>query len=274
MFYGAGSLYVCSKDLGSDTLRGENLLHPLSIASFELSFEDNNIEAKALIDGRRQVVASAITESIATLTLTYEYNDWQTLGLAFADEVASVSTNIPWTSLRSKKAELGVKVTPGPEFGDPEVEEPKAVIEDTGITGDEEKGEDVMVYISSQGTWGDRKYLKAEEFELVAGKIFLDPKYEGAIVQYTVPETYSTIETIGLESQYDQIGRLHFQGVIAGTEAGRGGVGIIIPQLTRISTPSITVNGDLSEMTVEYRAEVPDGKRVPYEFYNFNTATV
>ena len=70
MFYGAGSLYVVSKDLGADSLRGENILHPLSIASFELAFEDNNIEAKALIDGKRQVVAAAISESIATLTLT------------------------------------------------------------------------------------------------------------------------------------------------------------------------------------------------------------
>lgn len=259
MLYGAGSLYLVSKDLGADSLRGENILHPLSIASFELAFEDNNIEAKALIDGKRQIVASAIAESIATLTLTYEYMDWQTLGVAFADELASSSTNVPWTSLRSKRAVLNGLV---------------AEITDTGITAGMTVGEDLLVYVGERGTWGDRKYLTSTEVTVTAGKFTIDDKYANAIIQYTINETYATIETIGLESNYDTVGTLAFQGVVAGTEFGKAGMGIIIPKLTRISTPSFTVNGDLAEMAVEYRAEVAPGKRRVYEFYNLSTATV
>lgn len=262
MLYGAGSLYVVSKDLGPTSLRGENILHPLSIASFELAFEDNNIEAKALIDNKRQVVASAIAESIATLTLTYEYMDWQTLGLAFADELATESVDLDWTSLRSVRAVADVPATPT-----------KAVVADSAILGTEVVGTDIFVYISSQGSWGDRKYLEAADVTVAAGKLEIDKKYVGAVVQYTVKETYSSIETIGLETNYDTIGTLSFQGVVAGTEFDKG-MGIIIPKLTRISTPSLTVNGDLAEMSVEYRAEVPTGKRRPYEFYNLSTAVV
>lgn len=261
MLYGAGSLYVVSKDLGPSSLRGENILHPLSIASFELAFEDNNIEAKALIDGKRQVVASAIAESIATLTLTYEYMDWQTLGLAFADELASTTTDLDWTSLRSVRAVADA--TPAT----------KAVVTDAAIAGTETVGDDILVYVSTQGTWGDRKYLEASEVTVAAGKLELNVKYVGAIIQYTIKETYSSIETIGLETNYDTIGTLAFQGTVAGTEFDKG-MGIIIPKLTRISTPSFTVNGDLAEMSVEYRAEVPTGKRRVYEFYNLSTATV
>lgn len=261
MFYGAGSLYMVSKDLGADSLRGENILHPLSIASFELSFEDNNIEAKALIDGKRQVVASAISESIATLKLTYEYMDWQTLGIAFADELASSSTNIVWNSLRSNNALLN-------GLGD------AAEVADADIAGTEVIGEDILVYVASKGPWGDRKYLKAADVTAVAGKLELDPMYEGAIIQYSVSENYSAIETIGLEKNYDSIGALHFQGVVAGTEFGNKGMGIVIPKITRISTPAITVNGDMAELEVEYRAEVPVGKRRVYEFYNLSTGTV
>lgn len=258
MLYGAGSLFVQSKELNVDSLRGENLIHPLSIASFSLAFEDNNIEAKALIDGVRQNVAAAISESIATLTLTFEYMDWQTLGLAF-DEVGSTSSNIKLPQLKSKKAILGTGV---------------AEVADTEILSTHVVGEDILVYVASRGSWGDRKYLTAAEVTVSAGKIAIDDIYAGAVIQYSVPKTYTSIDTIGVESEYDKFGKLVFQGICSGTEFGRQGMGIIIPELSRISTPELTVNGDLAEMTVEFRASVPVGQRKPYQFYKFDTATV
>ena len=262
MFYGAGSLHVISKDLSANSLRGENILHPLSIASFELAFDDKNIEAKALIDGKRQVVASAISESSAKLTLVYEYSDWQTLGLALADELPVASSNITWNSLKSK---IAVKTN-----GTPSVAE----VVDAGFTGLEVVGEDIYVYVASQGPWGDRKYLKASEVTVDEGKLILPAIFAGAIIQYTVQEVYSSIETLGLAPNYDNIGTLAFQGVIAGTETGKRGLGIIVPQITRVKTPNLKINGDLAEMTVEYRAEVPEGKRSAFELYNLSTGTL
>jgi hypothetical protein len=258
MLYGAGSLFVQSKELNVDSLRGENLIHPLSIASFSLAFETNNIEAKALIDGKRQIVAAAISEDIATLTLTFEYLDWQNLQFLY-DEVASVSTGVTLPQLKSKTATLGTGV---------------AEVADADILAGHVVGEDILVYVASRGSWGDRKYLAAADVTVSAGKIAIDDIYAGAVIQYSVPKTYASIETIGVESEYDQFGKLMFQGVVSGTEFGRAGMGIIIPELSRISTPEITINGDLSELTLEMRASVPVGQRRPYMLYKLDSATV
>lgn len=257
MLYGAGSLFLQSKDLDATSLRGENLFHPLSIASFELVFEDNNIEAKALIDGKRQIVAAAISESIATLTLTFEYMDWQTLGLAF-DEVTGTSSGITLPQFKSKIAVADVD---------------SADIVDAGVTVGMVVGEDILVYVASKGSWGDRKYLKAADVDVVAGKLKLPIIYDGAVIQYSIPKTYTSIETIGVEANYDKYGKLMFQGVVSGTEFGKKGMGIIVPELSRISTPQLTVNGDLAEMSVEFRASVPVGQRTPYQFYKLDSAT-
>lgn len=258
MLYGAGSLFIQSKELNVDSLRGENLIHPLAIASFALAFETNNIEAKALIDGKRQIVAAAISEDIATLTLTFEYSDWQTIGFAF-DEIASVSTGVTLPQLKSKTATLGTGV---------------AEVADAEILAGHVVGEDILVYVASRGSWGDRKYLTAADVTVSAGKIAIDDIYAGAVIQYSVPKTYASVETIGVESEYDQFGKLLFQGVVSGTEFGRAGMGIIIPELSRISTPELSVTSDLVEMTVEFRASVPVGQRKPYQLYKLDTATV
>lgn len=257
MLYGAGSLFLQSKELDASSLRGENLFHPLSIASFELSFEDKNIEAKALIDGKRQIVAAAIVESVATLTLTFEYMDWQTIGLAY-DEISGTTSSITLPQFRSKRAVA---------------DSDSANIVDADITASMQVGEDILVFVASKGAWGDRKYLKASDVTVVAGKLELPVIYDGAVIQYSIPKTYTSIETIGVEANYDKYGKLMFQGVVSGTEFGKKGMGIIVPELSRISTPTLKVNGELAEMTVEFRASVPIGQRSPFQFYNLDTAS-
>lgn len=258
MLFGAGSLFLQSKELGADSLRGENLLHPLSIASFSLTFETSNIEAKALIDFKKQIVAAAIAEDIATLTLEFEYADWQTMQIAY-DELKSDSSNITLPILKSKTATQGTSI---------------AEVTDSDITGTEVVGSDIMVYVASKGPWGDRRYLTDAEVTLAAGKIELDETLVGAIIQYSVPKNYTSIETIGVSEQggYDSLGKLYFQGTIAGTEFSKG-LGIIVPEIYRISTPELTVNGELSTLSLEFRCGVPAGKRAPFELYNLETGT-
>lgn len=259
MLYGAGQLMLLSKELNDTTIRGENLVHPLSIASFSLAFEDNNIEAKALIDGRRQIVGAAISESIATLTLTFEYADWNTLAMAY-DEIGQASTAVKLPQLRAKTAVLATGGL-------------TSEVLDADIAGTEEIGTDILAYVASRGTWGDRRYLTAAEVTVAAGKLELGSEFAGAVIQYSIEKEYSSIETIGLEADYDSFGKLYFTGVVAGTEFGRSGMGIVVPELNRISTPEITVNGDLSEMTVEFRASVPPGQRRAFQLYKLDGAT-
>lgn len=256
MLYGAGQLFLQSKDLDDTSLRGENLVHPLYISAFELTFEDNNIEAKALIDGKRQIKAAAINESIATLTLTFEYQDWNTLGMAF-DELPQTSSNV---NIPMIKSAIATSASPG----DP------ADITDAEIVGTEVVGEDIFVYVASKGDWGDRKYLEAADVTVAAGQFSLPTAYDGAVIEYTLNKSFTSIDTIGIGANYDSYGKLVFNGVVSGTEFGKG-MGIIIPELNRISTPQLTVNGDLAEMTVEFRCGVPAGKRRPFELYNLDT---
>lgn len=258
MLYGAGSLYLISKDIDTNSLRGENLIHPLSVASFELTFDTQNTEAKALIAGKKQIVAAAITEDIGTLKLTFEYVDWQTVQLAY-DELASTTTSLQFPKLKSAVVALDGAASS---------------ISDAAFTSTQVVGEDVFFYVASKGTWGDRRYLTEAEVTMASGKATLaaDDEFVGAVVQYTIPKTYTNIETIGVASAADGYGKLAFSGVVSGTEFGQLGMGIVVHELYRISTPQFAITGDMAEMTIEFRTGVPAGKRKAFELYKLNAA--
>ena len=96
----------------------------------------------------------------------------------------------------------------------------------------------------------------------------------GATVEYVVDKTYTSIEAIGVADDVDFLTNLAFTGLIASTPDGVEGYQIVVPQLERITTPTITLSGDVAEISIEYRAIVPPGKRKPFELYRLSTATV
>lgn len=259
MLYGAGSLMFISKDLDSSSLRGQQLVYPGYLSSFELSADTQLIEARALIDGKRQIVAAAVGEEIFTMTITTEFTDWSALQFAY-DELAQESTGVVLPVLKVARVPL---VTP-------------FTIVDTDITTTTEAS--VRAYVASTGPWGERIFLKrvttapadATEFQITAatGTLTFHSSLAGATIQYIVNKTYPSLETIGFESTADTFGRLEFFGVGYSTEGKKL---VHIPELSRISTPTLSINGEgAAELTIEFRASVPSGRRRPFILYNLD----
>ena len=239
-------LFFATTELDAGSVRGENLMFPGCIASFELSFEDNFIEAKCLVDGRREVVASQITESIATLALTFELQDWSTTQLIY-DELAQ-DTTVDLPTLRVQTSDGG------------------GVITDASILGTETVNENIYFYAADSEV-----FLLAADVVLGAGTATI-AAYPNEVIQYVIFVNYVGVESIGVVTPFDRFGRLLFSGIAYTTETNpNGATQILVNQMNRISSPSLTINGDLNEITIEYRPEVSSGKRSAVEWYNLAT---
>lgn len=262
MLFGAGNLAFCTNDLATNgSLRGEELLFPGCIAEFELAADTNFAESYCLIDGVRQVTAGEISEETYTLTITAEFNDWTSLQIYY-DELAQNSANVVVPQ---------VKVATIPAGG---------VITDTDITA--ANAESVKAYISTRGSFGNRIFLKVVNAAPAAGEVQVDGAANtltfpaalvGAVVTYIVDVTFTSMETLVLETVADRVGRMQFAGLVYGTELANQML-IRIPSISRTTVPTLTINGDVTTLVTEYRANVLPGRRRPYELYDLSTAVV
>lgn len=243
------------------TTLGQELLFPGNIAGFTLTPSVTQQKANALIAGKRQVVASQITAEEWKLSLTFEYVDWTTMQFVF-DEIAKPADSIVWGEVRVVQVPL---VTPF-EITDPDITAVNAAA--------------VSAYLSSKGSYGKPKFLKntlavapanTKEVSVVGttGKLVFNSGLAGAYVTYQVPVT-KTVESIGVAPVFQRFGALQFAGVGYTTETSNP-IGIVIPQITRVGAPTMTVNGDKAVFTVEFDATVPSGSRSVYNFFNFDT---
>ena len=248
MFYGAGKLGILSRDLDANSIRGEQLLLPACIAQFELTPDTNLAEARCLEDGRRQITAAQITEEIWTLTLTFEKAGWNEIAFGL-DEIPSTSTNVGFPLVKSAMVDSAGEI----------------------VDADILTTDDIRAYESSPTpTFLNKIALPGPpvegEFAVDTGKLVFPTSKAGSIVSYNVTQNYSSIETIGKAPDFDRFGRLIFTGQIFTTEDNLP-LQIQVLQLSRISTPSISITGDLSELTIEFRAGVPAGERYPFVLY-------
>lgn len=262
---GAGSLYFATNSLDINSIRGQNLILPGCIASFVLSFEDNKIEAKCLEGGKRELKAVAITETIATITFTFEIVNWNQLGFAY-DEIPVTSTDVVIPELRRAVVDAGSIV-------------------DADITAINEAltSDGIMAYRETESATVNANYLTKvvgapsaiDEFEVDTGATSLNftAGNNGATIAYAVPLEYTSIASIGVASAFDRFGDFGFYGVVTSTESLQGWE-IVIPKIQRVSTPEFTVNGDLAELELEAQPVLATGKRSVVEFYNFDQAVL
>jgi hypothetical protein len=265
MLYGAGNLIFETSGLTSEnSLRGQDLLYPGLFSSFELTSDTGFLEAKALVAGKLQTVASGVNAETWTLKVTTQFIDWTAMQFGL-DELSSNTSGavVPLLKTATVPATGAAEVT------------------DLAVTALTEPG--IKVYIANKGDWGDRLFLTKVgvapangtevQVDTTNNKLIFHSSLAGATVQYVVGVTYSSIQTIGVASQADSFGSLKFSGKLFGTEFGNGAY-IIVPKLARVSTPALSVAGDVTELTMEFRALVPEGARKPYQLYNLDTAVV
>ena len=110
------------------------------------------------------------------------------------------------------------------------------------------------------------------EYSAIGGVLTFDASAAGALVTYTYDRTCTTVDTIFVEDTADDFGKLIFTGIASGTEFGDG-VQIVIPELTRVSTPTLNIDGTTTTLEVEFSANVLPGKRRPFELYRLDSCT-
>ena len=246
MLTGAGQLLLSTRNLGVDSVRGENLLMPGCIASFSLTPEENSVDALCLEDNIVQVAASAVTRRTWTMSLEFQYQDWATIQLAYdevAQKLASVNLPVAKTAVIDENGE----------------------ILDADISPDDEQ---LMAYLSSnKPIFLRRDGTGVEGFTVGAGKLVFALENVGKKVTYRVEKIYTDIEAIGVAGEYDRFGSIQFTGIIGGTSFNRG-MQIVVPELNRSASPELTVNGDLAALTIQYRLATPFGARAPFSLYN------
>ena len=242
MLSGVGSLCLTTLDYEAN-----NFIFPGQFVQFSITANVSSKEAFAWVKGKKQVVSSAVDTESYTLTISSDYVDWATLGWAF-DEVPSVSATalIPITK---------AAVTNG-----------SGQISDTDIPA----GTDVFCYVSSRGSWGEAHAIDPSKVSASAGSITLTG-YNNAPITYHFEKSYANIETIGVETDAKQYGKLAFSGIGYGPEFPQGIV-IVVPEVTRNSSPSLATD-DVPRLTVEYSANVPAGFNKPFRFYNLATVS-
>lgn len=241
MLSGVGSLCLTTLDYEAD-----NFIFPGQFVEFSITANVSSKEALAWVQGKKQVVSSAVDTESYTLIISSDYVNWPTLGWAF-DEVPSVSTNVAVPITRAAVTD---------SFG---------VINDADIPAG-----DVFCYVGSRGSWGEAHAIDPSKVSASAGSITL-ADYPNAPITYHFKKSYASIETIGVETNAKQYGKLAFSGIGYGPEFPNGIV-IVVPEVTRNSSPSLATD-DVPRLTVEYSANVPSGFNKPFRFYNLATVS-
>lgn len=259
MLYGTGSTVMLAKDLDALALRGEKALFPQCLASFELSTDTTFGEAKCMKKGIMLTTASAITAETFTLNLTYQFNDWVNLQLLFG-ELASTETSVALPVAKAQEVPSGLVIT------DSDIDATTASsVCVTDVTNGVLLNVTVDAGAPPAGT---------VDVDSTAGTLTFNAAETGITVEYVVDKSYSTIEAIGVADDVDFLTNLTFTGLVASTPDGEEGYQIIVDRLERVSTPTITLSGDVAEISIEYRCIVLPGRRKPFSLYRLSTATV
>lgn len=234
---------MCLRTLDYDT---DNFIFPGRFVGFTFSQDSSSKEAQGWVDGRLQVLSSAVASVTNTLTLDLDHITWSGLGWAF-DEVPSTSTAqvVPYT-----------KAAVADGSGD---------IADADIEGTET----VYAYVSGRGTWGEPGAIPNTSVTVSAGSIGVSATYANAPITYHWNRSIASIQTIGVNPNPQRYGKLAFSGLGYGPEFPDGII-ISIPDITRKSSPSLETS-DVPRMTVEYSANVPAGSPSPIRYYNLAT---
>jgi hypothetical protein len=260
MLSGVGQLGIFTLDQASKAL-GQDVFFPGQFVDFRYDGESQKKEAKAWVSGVKKTVSSAVGEETYTLKLAFEYLDWAHLGFAY-DEIAQVSQNVVLPIFKTATVPVSTAYE----------------IADNDITTT--NGNSIKVYVPNRGAWGEAGFRKrtsnnpsAKEFKVdtTAKKLIFHASDAGATIQYSINQTYASVESIGYEATADSFGKLSFIGKGYGPEFPSGII-IYLPSITRSSIVSMNTD-DVPKFEIEFSCNVPAGKRTPHQYFNLATAT-
>lgn len=265
MLSGLGDTYAQTLNL-SGGATAQRLIE-LFLFDFNFVSESEQLEAQAYVGGVRRTKSSAEASVTDTLTLSTQYVDWSQMGFAL-DEFPTTESNLIWPGLKPETV---------PTSGAFEIADAAITVANDAY---------IKVYVNAFGAWGQPGFLtrtadastapaNASEVQVdtTNNKLIFESSLAGAPISYTVPTTYTTIESYGGANSPTSYGKISFRGKLFSPES-TDNWGIYFPSLSRQSRPNFELTGDVPTLSIDFAAETPSGWPKPYQIVNFDTGVV
>jgi hypothetical protein len=247
LLYGSGYLaFGIINSLGTVT----RTIFP-QLLDFMIEGESNEVIAQGMRQGVTIVTGSANNKEAYKAKIGLEDVGWTELQLGLGRDSAA-STNIVVKEVKEAKIPASGIIT------DPDilvVVSPAFSAEVTASIVSEDKH---LAEIPSGTPTVDQV-----EVDRAANTLTVHPSYAGKILTYTVTTQVATADTIGLEANPDRLDLISFTGICYGN-GGKPHSRITIPEMAKISAPSMSLGAGATKLEIEYRLISQPGADLPF----------
>ena len=265
MLYGIANLGLCSNNLtAANSVRGFNIFADLCIAGFTMDGSSNQATAMCWRGGRKQQIASQVTEETYTVTLNIEAGTWAAMEIGYGVLSTQGALRLPTT------VEYKVPATGGLTITQPDITTANANAASVRVF---DQTNDLFLVPATGAP-------AANEFSVSAatGVITLNASQQNSNIYYIYDKVYVNAESIGLNGS-DDLTEFSLAGRLSSTFYGGGnngtsGIGIFIPRLAPISIPSLALEGDKAVISIQYQALLAPGYKKPFQLVKLSSATV
>jgi hypothetical protein len=240
IFYGAGQFGFVTNDGNPDV----QLLvtEPLE---FSIEGESGEVVAKAQRGGKTIISGAALNEESYKAKVKIESVSWRTLQISFGLASAQ-STNFRDPQVRRAKINASGEIVDTdilsligpPAFATPVYAANQA--------------DDFSYSEAAPATVNTALTPKQFKIDRAANKLIFNPSEAGKTVNYHLIKILSIAETIGKEDAVRKLDNIAFSAIgygNGGTEHSK----VIVPEMSRISVPSISMSGSQTALELEYR---------------------
>lgn len=265
MLYGIANLGLCSNNLtATNSVRGFNIFADLCIAGFTMDGSSNQATAMCWRGGKKQQIASQVTEETYTITLNIEAGTWAAMQVGYGVLATQGALRLPTT------VEYKVPATGGLTITQTDISTANANASSVRVF---DQTKDIFL-VPAATTPGVNEFSVAP----ATGVITLNASQQNSNVYYIYDKVYSNAESIGLNGS-DDLTEFSLAGRLSSTIFGSGnngtsGVGIFVPRLAPISIPSLALEGDKAIISIQYQALLAPGYKKPFQLVKLDTATV
>ncbi len=261
LFKGLGDSYIRTTDLSGGA--SAQKLYPYPVYEFSFDQKATTEEAEAYRAGIRQTEETVEVKVESILKLKTQISNWSMLGLSLGQLERTITSF----------AMPGIKRTTVPVGG---------VITDAAITA--ANVDSVIVAIERFGPWGQvgpltrtataSPPIRTVKADGTAGTLTFNAAQVGAPIMYIVDRTIASASVYGGAGVLPKVAELEFYGDLYDNSTTESDGGKIwFPRIQRNSRPTISFNGKLAELEMEYKCLVPSGFSEPYMLIDGHSIT-
>lgn len=252
LFKGLGDSYVRTTDLAGGA--SAQKLYPYPVYEFSFDQTATTEDAEAYRGGIRQAEETVEIKVESLLKLKTQISNWAMLGLSLG-QLERTLTNFTIPSIKRVTVPVG------------------GIINDTSITV--ANGESIIASIERYGPWGQVGPLtrtvaasppvRTVKVDTTAKTLNFNAAQVGAPIMYVLDRPILSANVYGGAGTLAKISELEFYGDIYdnSTDEANGGK-IWFPRIQRNARPSLSFDGKLATLEMEYKCLVPTGFPEPY----------